>query len=259
MLARRPAASKPLLTRFAARVAMPPLPPLWTAERGRDIDGRRHPFEGHAPMYTLYGIASSASLVPHILLRELGVPHRLVLLDQAAGEHRTPDYINLNPNARVPTLLDDDLVVYETAAICLHLCDRHAEAGLAPPPGTAERARFYQWMMWLTNTVHPDMLMYFYAERYVPADRCDALRTVAEGRVHLMFQQVDTALTDRPFLLGEAYSAVDAYLFSVARWTRNMTLKARDLPHLGPCLKRVCERPAVQAAIAAEELTAPYF
>ncbi|WP_246337652.1 glutathione S-transferase family protein [Azospirillum oleiclasticum] len=212
-----------------------------------------------APMYTLHTMPSTAGMAPHILLREIGAEHELVFLERAKEEHKSAEYLALNPNGRVPTLVDGDLVVYESAAICLHLCDRHPQAGLAPAVGTQERARFYQWMAWLTNTIQPDMLVYFYPERYVPAAACADLKTVAEGRLHLQFQIADATLADRPYLLGETYSAADAYLFMLARWSRNMTLKARDLPNLGHFLERVYARPAVRAAFVAEGLEAPYF
>ncbi len=63
--------------------------------------------------------------------------------------------------------VDADLVLYETAAICLHLCDTHLEAALAPEPGTADRAHFYKWMVWLTNTLQATLIVYFYPERWV--------------------------------------------------------------------------------------------
>ncbi|HYD32015.1 MAG TPA: glutathione S-transferase N-terminal domain-containing protein [Azospirillaceae bacterium] len=83
---------------------------------------------------------------------------------------RSPDYLVLNPNGRVPTLVDGNLVLFDSAAICLHLCDRHPAAGLAPDVGTAERAEFYKWLIWPTNMVQPDMLLYINPQRYGAGD-----------------------------------------------------------------------------------------
>ncbi|HTZ78020.1 MAG TPA: glutathione S-transferase N-terminal domain-containing protein, partial [Stellaceae bacterium] len=76
-------------------------------------------------MYQLYYFPGNANLVPHMVLEEIGAPHELRLVDRSKGGLTSPDYLKLNPHARLPTLVDGDLVLYETAAICLHLVDRH--------------------------------------------------------------------------------------------------------------------------------------
>jgi len=209
-------------------------------------------------MYTLYLMPSTAAMAPHILLREIGAPFELAVLDRARGEHKAPEYLTLNPNGRVPTLVDGDLVVYESAAICLHLADRHPDAGLAPPVGSPERARFYQWLVYLTNTVQADMLTFFYPERYAPAESAERVKAMAVDRLMAQFALLDRALAGREFLVGDRLSAVDVYLFMLARWTRHMPRKARDLPNLGPFLARIHARPSVQAVYAAEGCEAFY-
>ena len=105
-------------------------------------------------MIQLHYAPSTASMVPHILLEEIGAPYQRVLVDRAGGEHKRPDYLKLNPNGLIPVLVDGDLVLYETAASVLHLVDTHPAAGLAPGAiGSAERAQFYKWLIWLTNSV----------------------------------------------------------------------------------------------------------
>ncbi|MBP2232306.1 glutathione S-transferase [Azospirillum agricola] len=210
-------------------------------------------------MTTLYAMPSTAAMAPHILLREIGAPFDLVLLDRDKAEHKRADYLALNPHGRVPTLVDGDLVLYEAAAICLHLADAHPEARLAPAVGTPERAAFYKWLVYLTNSVQADMLLYFYPERYVEgADAQAAFKRVAEARLNDQFDGLDRALGGREWMLDGGYSAVDPYLFMLCRWTRFMRRPARSLPNLGPYLARVLERPAVKAAFAAEGLAAPY-
>jgi glutathione S-transferase len=208
-------------------------------------------------VYKLFHRPSTAAMAPHILLREIGAPHELVPV--TAEAQRTPEYLALNPNGRVPVLVDGDLVLYETAAICLHLCDRHPEAGLAPALGTAGRAEFYKWLVWLTNTVQPDLIMYFYPERHVAPENAAALKARVVERLMGMFAIAGTHLADREYMVGDRFGAVDAYLLTLARWTRNMDRKARDLPGLGPYLARVADRPAVRATFEAEGLSAPYY
>ncbi|MFL5316606.1 MAG: glutathione S-transferase N-terminal domain-containing protein [Microvirga sp.] len=99
-------------------------------------------------MYALYYFPGNASLLPHMMLREIGAPFELRLVDRAQNAQKSAEYLRLNPNGRIPVLIDGDLVLYETAAVALHLCDRHPEAALAPAPGTPERSLFYR--CWFT-------------------------------------------------------------------------------------------------------------
>ncbi|MBO9680334.1 MAG: glutathione S-transferase [Acidovorax sp.] len=215
-------------------------------------------------MIQLHYYPSTAAMAPHILLEELGVPYERVLVDRAQGAHRSPEYLRLNPNGLIPVLTDGDLVVYETAAICLHLCDTHVQAALAPPLACAERARFYQWLMWLTNTLQSALIVYFYPERWMDGGHAAGvaeLKRHAEQRVGGLLDQLDAELARHggPWFLGEAYSALDAYVFTLCRWTRNFaSAPARARPHLGPYLQRMLARTAVQRVLANEGLSAPF-
>ena len=84
-------------------------------------------------MLTLHHHPGNASLTPHMLLEEIGVPYRLEMVDRANQAHKSPAYLKLNPNGLIPVLVDGGLVLYETAAICLHLADTHPLALLAQP------------------------------------------------------------------------------------------------------------------------------
>ncbi len=205
---------------------------------------------------------SNASLAPHILLRELGAAFELVLVDRANNAHKSPAYLKLNPNGLIPVLQDGDLVLYECAAILLHLADTHPEARLAPPLGTAERAHFYKWLIWLTNTLQPTIIAYYYPERWVAegnAAGAAQVKAQAEARVAPLLDQLEAQLASHggPWLLGEHYSAADALAFMLCRWTRGFARPARSLPQLGAYLQRMLARPAVQQVVAAEQLPAP--
>ena len=77
-------------------------------------------------------------------LEELGVDFELVLVDRTSEQQKSSEYLNLNPTGRIPTLVDGDLVIYESAAICLHLCDKHPQANLVPANGDPARAQTRQ-------------------------------------------------------------------------------------------------------------------
>lgn len=213
-------------------------------------------------MLQLHYYPSTASMAPHILLEEIGAPFELVLVDRAQGVHKTQQYLQLNPNGLIPSLTQGDLVLYESAAICLHLCDSHPQAALAPPVGTPLRAHFYKWLIWLTNTLQATLIVYFYPERWANAGNGDAVAQVrahAESRVRVLLDLLERELARQgPWLLGDRYSAVDAYALMLCRWTRNFEQPARARPHLGPYLQRVLERPAVQRVFATEQIAAPW-
>lgn len=219
-------------------------------------------------MLQLYFSPSSAAMAPHILLQELGVPFEKILTDTSTGAHRSEAYRRINPNGLIPALVDGDLVLYETAAICLHLCDTHPKSGLAPAVGTAERAHFYKWLIWLTNTLQSTLIVYFYTERWMDEGNAAGvaeLKAHAEARIGPMLDQLDAeiarqqAIHSQPWLLGEHYSAVDIYAMMLCRWTRNFkSPPARERKHLGPYLQRVLARPAVIRAFEAEGLAQPW-
>jgi glutathione S-transferase len=231
-------------------------------------------------MLTLHYYPSNASITPHILLEEMGVPFELKLVDRSQGAHKSPEYLKLNPNGLIPVLMDDDLVLYETAAICLYLVDKFPEKNFAPRVGTAERAQFYKWLVWLTNTLQPTIISYFYSDRYVDAgDAPEAkaaaaqVKASAQRRANAMLQQLDdqlaaSAASGGEWLLGEKFSVVDIYAFMLGRWTRVFegappaTQKASDVnawKHLGPFMHRVLAREAVQRVVTKEALKVPYI
>jgi glutathione S-transferase len=213
---------------------------------------------------TLHYFPSNASFAPHVLLLELGVPFELAFVDRHQGAHKTPAYLALNPNGLIPVLEDGDLVLYETAAILLHLADTHPAAALAPALGTAERAEFYKWMVWLTNTLQATLIHYFYPDRMVEAGNLEGaaqVKAAAEAKVVACLGQIDAQLAGHggPWLLGAAYSAADPLAFMLCRWTRGFASHpARSFTHIGPYLQRMLERPAVQRAIATERLPRPW-
>ena len=220
-------------------------------------------------MIQLHYYPGNASLIVHILLEEMGEPFERVLVDRALAAHKSPAYLKLNPNGLIPVLSDDaqgPLVLYETAAICLHLCDTRPAGGLAPELGSVARAHFYKWLMWLTNTVQSTLIVYFYPERWVDegnAAGVEQVKAQAQARVDAMLAQIDAELARvqvaGPWFMGAQYSALDPYVFTLCRWTRGFSAKpARAYPHTGPYLQRMLERPAVRKALLAEQLPQPW-
>jgi glutathione S-transferase len=216
----------------------------------------------------LYGDAGTAAMVPHLLLHELGAPFEWVAVDRAAEAHKAPAYLRLNPNGLLPTLVDargaEPIVLWETAAIVQHLADTHAAPALLPPLGSAERAHALKWLAWLSATLQPALLAFFYPERWVDAGNAAGaaqVRAHAQARVGALLGLLDAHLAAHggPWLLGAGHGALDAYGFTLCRWTRGFASHpARGFAAIGPWLGRVLERPATRATLAAEGHAAPF-
>ena len=214
-------------------------------------------------MMQLHYYPGNASMIPHILLEEMGVSFDLKLVDRTVAAHKAPDYLKLNPNGSIPVLIDGDLVLYETAAICMHLADRQPAYALLPPMGAEAHAHAVNWLMWMTNTMQAALLLYFYPERWVDEGNAAAaaqIKAHAETRVGSMLDQIEAHLAAHgaDWFLGGQYSVLDAYALVLCRWTRGFNRPARSLPHAGPYLARVLARPAVQRVFAAEKLAQPF-
>jgi glutathione S-transferase len=219
-------------------------------------------------MLQLHYFPGNASLIVHIALEEIGAGFELKYVDRAQAGHKSADYLALNPNGLIPVLVDPDthdggppLVLYETAAICLHLADTHAAAALLPPLGSRERAHAYKWLAWCASTLQGTLIVYFYPERWADdAAGTAAVKGHAEAKIGALLDQIDAQLAGHggPWFFGERYSIVDAYAFVLCRWTRGFARPARHLAHVGPWLDRLLARPAVQRSFARESLAAPF-
>ena len=211
-------------------------------------------------MYTLYYMPGRANLAPHIVLQETGVRYRLELVDFQKQVQRSPEYLTLNPNGRVPTLIEDGFVMYEAAAITMYIADQHGEAELAPPTATLSRARYYQWMAHLTNSVQEALNQWFHPDHFVSGSQTERLfKKNAEKRLENMWGNLDEALSKSPYLLGDRFSACDAYLFFLTCWqTRLKKSMIRERLHLAKFFKTVKNRPSVGRTLEAEGIASWY-
>lgn len=211
-------------------------------------------------MYQLYYCPGHGSLAPRILLEEIGVPYNIELVDIKQNQQKSDAYTRLNPNGRIPTLVDDNLVIFESAAICMHLADKHPEGCLAPAIGDKARAHFYQWLIYLTNTIQPEIIIYYDPKNHVDKEECiDSLKQKAEEKAGKMFQIIDNALSVNSYILGQQFSACDIYLLMLCRWCRIFKSPPSKLPNLKRCLDLVVARPAVQKVFSNEGIEEPFY
>ncbi|MBV8661813.1 MAG: glutathione S-transferase family protein [Hyphomicrobiales bacterium] len=209
-------------------------------------------------MYQLHYFPANANAAPHMLLQELGVPYELKLVDRANSAQRSSEYLRINPNGRIPALVDGRNAIFEAAAIILHLVDRHPEKGLAPAVGTPERAKFYQWLIFLTNSLQEELMVWQYPERLVGQDAAAlaAVKRGAEARASNFLDVIENHLkANGPLFLGDKLSAVDFYLVMLSRWARPMTKPPRSRPNIAKLLDKVASLPSVRRAYEREGIT----
>jgi len=200
----------------------------------------------------LYYATGTCSLSPHIVALEAGIPLELGRVDLRATPRVTEigaDFATINPNRYVPALqLDDGSMLTEGAAISLYLADIKPETGLAPAPGSPDRPRFHAWLVFIATELHKMYSPWLFHPEYGAEAQAVARGKIAE---RLAFVEQHLA-TSGPFLMGERFTAADAYLFTVVGWSRVAKVNLSAFPHLNAFLERVGARPHVRAAMEAE-------
>jgi len=206
-------------------------------------------------MYTLYhqdGTRSGAAL---LVLEEGGLEYDLRHIDITANEHRSEDFLAINPRGLIPTLVTDSgEIICETAAIMMYLADRHRLAELAPLPDEAGRGVLHDWLFYHVGEVQEAGKRKAYAKRYStdPADT-PRIRARAADTMRGRWRVVDRHLADNgPYHLGARFSLVDLYLSITAAWLHggdervggpDTDLRLEHLPAVKRCYELVAARP----------------
>ena len=195
--------------------------------------------------YKLYGRQASGSFAVQVALEEIGAPYeRVWVLNEstAAAEWRA-----ISPTGRVPVLaLPDGTVIFESAAMLIHLSLAHPAARLAPPPGTSLHARFLQWMVFLSANVYEAALRTYYSERYSALGEAHAPAIRERGTREFLEHLTLVSRSLGPYVLGATYSIADAYLYMLASWFPGAKADLHaQLPALGALVQQVSVRPAV--------------
>jgi glutathione S-transferase len=206
--------------------------------------------------YVLYYSPGAASMAVHWMLIEMRVPFEARLVDIDAGQQHDPQYLRLNPEGRVPTLVVDGSPRHESAALLMLLAERHPEAELAPAPGSADRAAWLEQMIYLANTLLPAMRDWFYADSDGDPAGAEAVRALARRRIERACDRLDARLADdRDYLVGGRLSTADFLAVMLMRWTRNMPRPATGWPHLGRYIRGLRALPSFIELNAREQLT----
>jgi len=198
-------------------------------------------------MYKLYWSAGSAAMAPQAIILEAGAKADFVHIDDEKREQKGAAYLKLNPHGRVPTLVyDHNQVMYESAAICQFLVERHPELKLAPALGAPDRALYLQWMAYLTNTVQEAIMHWWHGENFIDGAAEQAkLKAKTEERLAGMWAFLDNEIAAKgPHLCGEPFYACDYFLVMLIRWTRMMAKPGHLYPHLNALIRETLKRPA---------------
>ncbi|MCY1524200.1 Glutathione S-transferase GST-6.0 [compost metagenome] len=200
----------------------------------------------------LYFAPMTCSLSPHIVLRELGTPFELIRVNNKTK--RTADgrdFRDINPKGYVAALvLDNGEVLTEGSAILQFIADAHPEAGLAPANGTWERVRVQELLNFITSEVHSGSAPLF------NSDLPEEAKAIFRKKLFKRLDYLSQVIGEQDYLTGR-FGVADAYLFTVLKWLPAFQIDIQKWPVLARFVQRMEKRPAVQAAIAAEEATAP--
>lgn len=199
----------------------------------------------------LYYAPAACSLAVHITAREAGLPIELVKVD--LGKHMLydgTDYHTINPRGYVPALrLDDGTLLTEVAAIVQYLGDLAPASGIVPPAGTMERVHLQEWLTFVSSELHKAFSPWLWH-----SETAESTKQAVRERLALRFTEMDRLLARRPFLLGERFSAADAYAFTIVNWSHILKFSLEPYPSLAAYLARIAARPQVSAAMRAERL-----
>lgn len=198
----------------------------------------------------LYYSPGACSLSPHIVANEAGINVDLVKVDLknhtfANGD----DYYKINPKGYVPTLeIKDGELLTEGPAIVQYLGDQQSKPEVVPAAGTLERYHLQEMLGYINSEIHKAYSALFNPniKPEVAQERKDYLKK--------RYQYLENILNDHEFLLGEKFSAADAYLFTVTNWAKNLGVDLSEFPRVLDFQKRVGSRPAVQRALQEEGL-----
>jgi glutathione S-transferase len=198
-------------------------------------------------MYKLYWAQGSGAMAPQALFEEIGVEYEKIVIDFEKEEHKSDAFLSVNPMGQIPALvLPDGTLMTETAAMLAHIVDRHPEAKLAPPAGGAESARFFRWLFFLGSNVYPTVLRFYYSERHsTDPSAAEGIKAAAQADLDEQFKILEDALDPGPYLVGEAFSAVDILLWMLIQWHPDSARLFEESPRVKRLAELVQARPAI--------------
>jgi glutathione S-transferase len=192
-------------------------------------------------MMQLYWCPRSRSFTALWLMEETGQPYERVLIDIFKGDQKKPDYLAINPMAKVPALKDGETTLAESAAICAYIAERYPQAKLAPPLGDPLRAKYLQWLFFAPGCIEPAMVQISTKLEINPV-------AAGWGNAERVFDVLDAALARGPWILGENFSAADIAIGSALNFCVRLFKIVPSRPSFEAYIARCVARPAFQRA-----------
>lgn len=204
-------------------------------------------------MLTLYYTPHTCSLASHIALEEAGADYELRRIDFATRQQTSPDYLRVNPKGRVPALVTPRGILTETPAMLAYIAQSYPDAGLAPLDDAFAFAEAQSFNSYLCSTVHVSHAHRMRGYRWATEQSSfDDMKRKAPEAVTEGFALIEAEMLRGPWVLGDAYSICDAYLFTLAQWLEGDGVDLSKLPRVVDHRARMAERPAVAKAVAQE-------
>ncbi|MCK3775540.1 glutathione S-transferase N-terminal domain-containing protein [Ensifer sesbaniae] len=206
-------------------------------------------------MLKLFYAPGTCSLASHIALEEAGADYEARRVDFSTAEQTKPDYLAVNSKGRVPALLTDRGVVTETPAILTYIAETHPAANLAPRGDAFAFAQLQSFMNYLCSTVHVAHAHGRRGARWAddPAAH-EAMRAKVASNMTACFELIENRMFEGPFVMGEAYSVADPYLFTIAGWLESDGVDPALFPKVLDHRNGMTTRPAVARVLAAVKL-----
>jgi len=184
------------------------------------------------------------ALVDRALDEEIGEPYDLHVLNGQRHEQREPDYLAVNPMGKVPALRDGDTVITEAAAICAYLADEFPDRKLNVPVGTPQRGVYLKWLFFGPGCIEPAV-----TDRAFPRKEEARPSMLGYGDFDTVMDVLAAAVKDRPYLMGDAFTAADLVVGSHLRWATAFKL-IPERAEFSAYLARFADRPALRRAEA---------
>ena len=221
--------------------------------RRRAADGKSASLQGTIDMMTLFYAPHTCSLASHIALEDAGADYTTVRISFANDEQRKPEYLAINPKARVPALVTGRGTLTETPAMLAFIAQSFPLKRLAPLDDPYQFARVQAFNSYLCATLHVAhshrMRGYRWADE---ASAIEAMQRKVPQSVASCYELIEATMLEEPWVMGEVYTICDPYLFTLAQWLEQDGVDPRRFPKVIDHRRRMSERPEVQRAIAEE-------
>jgi glutathione S-transferase len=204
-------------------------------------------------MLTLYYTPDTCALATHIALEEAGAAYKTVLIDFAQTEQQSAAYLKINPKARVPALVTERGNLTETPAMLAYVAQTYPKSGLAPLDDAYAFAKVQEMNSFLCSTLHVAHAHRMRGHRWSNEPAAwEAMQRHVPASMTSAYDLIERTMLAGPWMMGQAYTICDPYLFTIAQWLEEDGVEAAKFPKLIAHRQRVSERPAVRRAIAQE-------